>query len=173
MKTTYDKLISYANYAAQWLDKGDNKNTKLGYAIERFGKKYPKYIKPYQEILEELQVKVNDVYTDFASEDAQKNIMRLIIKDDKGKVTHTENHYTRENTKLRDAEIRKINKEYNDIITSFLETELEIEPYYSPSVPKNLTPLELEYFTGIIIEPKLEVSLNGHSKELQEAQIKN
>lgn len=168
-KITYERLITYANYATNWLNKEEkNKNTKLGYAIERFGKKYPKYIKEYNEILDERQFQINDAYTDFASEDADKNIARLIVKDDKGNVTYTENKYTRENKKLCDAKIRSINKETNDILLEFISKEIEIEPYYTTSIPDNLTIQEIEAFTGIIIEPA-KVSSNGQEKKMQEA----
>ena len=170
MKITYEKLITYGNYATNWLSKEENKNTKLAYAIERFGKKYPKYIKEYQEVLDERQAKINDAYTDFASEDKDKNIDRLIVKNDKGEVTYTENKYTRENKKLCDNKIISINKEYNNILSEFLSKEVEIETYYCSSIPSNLSFSETEAFTGIIIESVLKINhLNGQEKHLQEA----
>ena len=165
-KITYEKLLTYAQYATAYINRGEK--TKLAYAIERVGKKYPKYIKAYNEITEERQAKISDAYTDFASEDADKNIMRLIVKDEKGNVTYTENKYTRENKKACDEKIRNINKEYNNILQEFIYKEVEIEPCLTTSIPNNLTNQEIEAFTGIIIEP-LKVNLNGESKHLQEA----
>lgn len=167
MIITYEQLITYASYASAWLSREENKSTKLAYAIERFGKKYPKYIQAYQDLLDDRQSQINDAYTDFASEDAEKNIMRLIVKDDNGKVTYSENKYTRENKKACDEKIRTINREFNQKANDFLRQEVEIESYYSASIPENLTNQELEAFTGIVIEP-IKISVNGQ-QTLQEA----
>lgn len=172
-KITFEHLIRYGVYASQWIEKEENKNTKQAYAIEKFGKTYQKYAKPHTEIKEDCQAEINDAYTEFASEDANGNIDRLIVKDDKGIVTYTENKYTRENKKLCDAKIRAITKKYTEKLEQFLLTEVEIQPYYCPSVPSNLTNQEREAFEGIVLAPTISddirVGLNGESKYLQEA----
>lgn len=173
-KITFEHLIRYGVYASNWIEKEVNQNTKQAYAIEKFGKTYQKYAKPHTELKEECQIEINDAHTDFASEDANGNIDRLVVKNDKGIVTYTENKYTKENKKLCDAKIRAITKKYNEKLEALLVTELEIEPYYCTSVPTNLTNQEREAFEGIVIAPisansDIHVGLNGGSKHLQEA----
>ena len=167
-KITYEKLLTYAKHATAYISRGER--TKLAYAIERFGRNYPKYISAYDEIIEERQAKINDVYTDFASEDSDNNIMRLIVKDEQGKVTYTENKYTRENKKLCDEAIRKVNREYASILQDLIYKEVEIEPHFTTSVPDNLTTQEMEAFMGIVIDP-VKASSNGHAKHLEEATL--
>lgn len=167
MQITFEKLIEYNNCAATWLEKDKaNQNTKLSYAIDRFSKRYNKAMEPYNDIIAESNALINDARTDFASEDADKNLSKLIVKDERGNVTYTEYKYTKENKKLLDQKIRAINKETQKQIQEFLLKTVEIEPYFCISFPDNLTEYEKEIFAGIIIDPKMleVVPLNGQEK---------
>ena len=145
----------------------NNQNTKLGYAITVFGKKYNKYVKPYNEIVDARNEELEEAKTMLASEDDKGNLLKLIEKDDKGVVVYTEYKYTRENQALLNKKISIINKKANSKIEELLVKEIKIAPYYTTSIPASLTVIELEYFTGIVIAP-IEVKANGSLKQLQD-----
>lgn len=169
-KMTYEKLMEYNSIAGVWLKKEpSNQNTKLGYAISVFSKKYNKYLIPYNDIVNDRNERIDDAKVTYASEDEDKNLLKLIVKDDKGQVTYTEYKYTKENQNLFNKKVIIINKEANLKIEDFLCQEIEIEPYYATSLPNNLTEIERAAFTGIVINPSavMEVSQNGKvEKEL-------
>jgi len=151
MEKTYQKLMEYNSIASSWLQKDkSNVNTKMAHAITMFGKRYIKYLKPYDDIVNDRNEKLQDEKVRFASEDDDKNISKLIVKNDKGEVTYTEYKYTRENQRLLNHAISQLNKDANDKIEKLLSTTLQIEPYYCTSIPY-LTDIEKDAFGGIII----------------------
>lgn len=116
---TFEKLLNYNNTSIAWLQKKtDNKNTKLGYAIEKLSKPILKLLKPLSDLNEERDIKINDINSDNALTDpVTKRFIYDIVKDHKGDEVQ-KFAYTPETRKKKDIEIRTVIKKY--------ESDLEI-----------------------------------------------
>jgi len=107
-------------------------NSKMGYAYKRFSEKY------FFPIIKELEEKLQDIRVANAMEN----------KDTKEILADKENargyKYTKEG-------LLKCMKEERELLKEFEKREIEVEPFISAFVPKDLTEDEISLLKGILI----------------------
>lgn len=131
MKTTYEKVNTFAGSALPWLR--DNKErTKFRYALEVVMKRAQPILTKYREAMEDLAV-------EYAAEDEKT---KVLLHDENGGYS-----YTREQKKAHDKALRNL----------YHEGEVEIEPHICTGrVPDDLTDAELSAFHEFVLIVKDE-----------------
>lgn len=133
MKTTNEKLVTFANIAQAWLQ-AHSENTKFRYALKKVMQKAQPLLTAHNEQLEDLNI-----------EHCATDKDGVILREASGA-----HRFTKEGLKARNNAIREW----------FRETEIEVEVHLCDDVPE-LTEAEREAFEGFVLKPeeapKLEV----------------
>jgi len=108
-------------------------NTKFGYAYRKF------YKKNTEPILKELQEKLSDIRVENALEN--KETREIIIDKENSR-----------GYKYDKEGLKKCIKEERKVIETFNKKEVEIEPYFSSFVPKQLEEEEKELLKNLVIK---------------------
>lgn len=168
---TLRQLLEYNTASSIWLMKDkDNTNTKLGYTIGRIKDRYTKAILPYTNLIKKAEEDIEDLRQDHQKEENGKLVWDM-VKD--GNKETRERAYSKSDAKQLTKKLREINDKLNTDLDALLNDEtnnkVNIEPRYTTSIPDNLTDLEKEVFSGIVIDPEMlkqkEIVLNGHKVE--------
>jgi hypothetical protein len=126
MLTTWRALQLFAANADVYLAGRSNLESKIAYAINRVRDQTTKYA-------EQLQTQMLDVEIDLCVVDEKD----VITRDTAGNL-----QFTREGLKERNRRQREL-----------LDQTIEIDPFYVSAVPNDLTPAQLDAFTGFVIPP--------------------
>lgn len=156
MLISFEKLLNYNNVSILWLDKNpNNKNTKLGYHIEKLSKPIKKLLQPLMDLNEEKDMAINDKNADNALTNPTTGAFLYDIIKDKDGAEVQKFQYSPASRKKRDLEIRAIIKKYEEDLEKLLATEIEFDKqYFVNDIPLNLTIMEIDAFTDIVIEKK-------------------
>src|SRR3990172_8527727 len=167
VKKTFDELNDYNNAVAYFTQRNPkNEDTKLGYAISRFAKKFPKLMKSYSKLLQKFEIMRSDERIRLASTklvDGVKIINYQILKDARGNETR-EFQFEPEKLIALNKKINEINEQAEIEIEEIMKTTVEFEPYYATELPEGLTALEKQVFVDIVIDPKM---LDEYEKNAQ------
>ena len=135
MQTTYKKFSDCLHAGSAYVAMQNNKENKLTYALRKFSKNHATLIDNYTS-------KVKDLEIDYASIDEKKNLI----------VVGTGFAYTKENQKLFNDAVRKLNVEL-----------VEVEPFLvkEVDVPKEVPITLLEAFEGFVVPDKFEYPIEA------------
>lgn len=133
MKKSWRDLLTFSQVADAYTTshKGE---TRVGYAIKRVRDQISKH-------QETLQEKMADIEIDLCEADEKT----VILRDAQGNLQFTKDKFKEKNKQQR----------------KLLDEEFEIDPFLIKDIPGDLTPDQLEIFSGLIIP----VSTNGDKPE--------
>src|SRR6266404_5876859 len=121
---SYRECFEFARTASQWIAKHEEES-KLKYALTKLSRKLGRVQEKWQELIEEINI-----------EHCATDKEGVILRDE-----HGQYKYVKE-------ELLKRNKEVNALYNQ----EVNIEPHFVSELPKDLTQLEQEIFTGFVIQ---------------------
>jgi len=151
MSISYRKLLNFSQIINQRQavinasGKKTKEELKFLYAIKRVSPQFTK-------IQEDIQDKLADLDIDFASTEKKGNDEVLIV-DDKGNYMYT----------------KEKRKAWKDARNELFDNEtIDITPYFTTGIPKDLSDYELEVYSGIIVDPEdVKRLMNEREAELE------
>jgi hypothetical protein len=139
VKIPFSRYFEFTDIAELYLRSIPGKKTRLAYAIERV---------TGVESIQKAVNNYNKAVADLRSEHA--------VADDKGVIQ------TREGRKGEDkySYTAEAEKQLRADLVALLDAEIEVSPYYSTVVPKELSIYQIERLRGIVIDPEYSIEFD-------------